>query len=100
MEMEEIARWAFIAFVIIAVLMGLTVGYMHSTGTDVSTINGYILLIMLILGAVIGITSITTKEVRPFLLSTIALVVASSTNVWEPLDSIHELLYFFFYHSL
>jgi DMSO reductase anchor subunit len=93
MEMEEIARWSFIAFVVIAVLMGLAVGYMAWDGQDVSTTDGYVLLIMLILGIVVGIAgSVTTKEITPFLIATIALIVASSTNVWSPLQNVHELL--------
>ena len=99
MEMEEIARWAYIAFVVIAIIMGLAVGYMandkHPLGwadPDVQNINGYVLIIMLILGIIIGITSITAKEVTPFLIATIALVVAANANVWSPLSEIHTLL--------
>ncbi|MGD8545844.1 MAG: hypothetical protein PVH12_06670 [Candidatus Bathyarchaeota archaeon] len=100
MEMEEIARWAYVLFVVIAIIAGLAVGYMaytkHDTlgwnDPDVSNINGYILIIMLVLGIIIGVTSITTKEVTPFLISTIALVVAANANVWSPLSKIHPLL--------
>ena len=98
--MEEIARWAFIAFVAIAVIMGLVVGYMaydanlHWADSSVADINGWVTLIMLILGIIIGITSITAKEVTPFLIATIALIVATVANVWSPLSNIHELLYY------
>ena len=104
--MEEIARWAYIAFVVLAIVMGLAIGYMaydKRTGTslgdgwedpDVGKYNGYVMLIMLILGIIIGITSITTKEVTPFLIATIALVVATMVNVWSPLANVHELLYY------
>jgi hypothetical protein len=61
---------------------------------DVANVNGVVLLVMLVLGIIIGITSITTKEVTPFLIATIALVVAASANVWSPLDQIHALLDF------
>jgi len=96
MEMEEIARWAYIAFVVIAVVMGLAVGYMAWDGQAISEIDGYVTLIMLILGIIIGITSITAKEVTPFLIATIALVVAGIGNVWYPLniDPIQILYYF------
>lgn len=98
MKTEQIIRWAYIAFVVIAIVMGLAVGYMaysadlHWVDSGVADTNGWVLLIMLILGIIIGITSITTKEVTPFLIATIALVVAASTNVWSPLGKIHELL--------
>lgn len=72
--------------------MGLAVGYMAYDKSpdaadigwydpDVENINGYVMLIMLILGIIIGITSITAKEVTPFLIATIALVVAATANV-------------------
>jgi hypothetical protein len=43
--------------------------------------NGWVIFVMLILGVIIGLTSITTKEVTPFLIATIALIVAASANV-------------------
>jgi hypothetical protein len=97
MEMEAISRWAYLLFVIIAVVMGLVVGYMawsEGSWADVAGINGWVLLVMLILGIIIGVTSITTKEVTPFLIATIALIVAASANVWSPLSQIHALLDF------
>jgi len=100
MEMEKITRWAYIAFVVIAIVMGLVVGYMaydadlHWANADVADINGWVTLIMLILGIIIGLTSITEKEVTPFLIATIALIVATVANVWAPLSNIHELLYY------
>jgi len=100
MEMEKIARWAFTAFVAIAIVMGLVVGYMaysaalHFADSTVSDINGWVTLVLLILGILIGLTSITVKEVEPFLIAAIALIVASSANVWSPLGNIHELLYY------
>ena len=96
MEMEEIARWAYVAFVAIAVIAGLAVGYMAWDGQAISEIDGYVTLTMLILGIIIGITSITTKEVTPFLIATIALIVAGIGNVWVPLniDPIQILYYF------
>ncbi|MDH5634542.1 MAG: hypothetical protein OEY30_01810 [Candidatus Bathyarchaeota archaeon] len=101
MNMEEIARWAFIGFIVIAVIAGLAIGYMaysadpyHWADESVRSANGWVILIMLILGIIIGITSITAKEVTPFLIATIALVVASAADVWAPLGNIHELLYY------
>ncbi len=100
MDMEEIARWAYIIFIIIAIVAGLAIGYMAWDGQDVSTAHGYVTLLMLILGIIIGITSITAKEVTPFLIATIALLVAAGSNVWEPLTYVHELLYEWARHIL
>jgi hypothetical protein len=106
MEMKEVARWAFLAFVVIAIVMGLVIGYMaysvnaptfslHWSDTNVSNADAYVMLVLLILGIIVGLISIGMKEVTPFLIATIALVVAGSiSNVWQPLTTIHELLYY------
>jgi len=106
MTMEEIAQYAFMAFVAVAIIAGLVVGYMaydateHWNATSVADANAYVTLIMLILGVIVGIVSITTKEVRPFLIASIALMVTrvglgtASGDVWKPLETIHGLLYY------
>jgi amino acid transporter len=95
MDMEEIARWAFIAFVFIAIVMGLVVGFMNYNGDpNYADINAYVTLAMLIIGILIGLISITTKEVMPFLIATVALAVVSNTDVWAPLGMIHPLLHY------
>jgi uncharacterized membrane protein len=100
MEMEQVARWAYTIFVVLAIVAGLAVGYMaynanlHWLDTGVADINGWVILIMLTLGIIIGLTSITAKEVTPFLIATIALIVAASANVWAPLERIHDLLFY------
>ena len=99
--MEKIARWAYIIFVILAILMGLAVGYMaYNVDPNLADVNGWVTLILLILGIIIGVTSITAKEVTPFLIATIALIVAASANVWLPLNQIHHLLYYWAYYIL
>jgi len=105
--MQEIARWAYIIFVVVAVLAGLILGYSAYasyvlTPTDppanwaekIKTNDGYVLFAMLILGIVVGLTSITRKEMTPFLISTIALLVASAANVWAGVWYLHPLLFF------
>ena len=108
MTLEEIAKYAFMAFAAIALIMGLVVGYMaydkRETDPDgfadqeVADINGYIMLIMLILGIIVGLVSVTAKEVAPFLLAAIALIVTGTgISVWGPLQRVEALewLYYF-----
>jgi hypothetical protein len=93
MEMEKLAHWAFIACVIIAIIMGLVVGYMHyNNDANLNNTNAYVILVLLILGIIVGLVNITSTEVTPFLIAAIALIVASTANVWSPLSTIHELL--------
>jgi uncharacterized membrane-anchored protein len=92
MEMEKIARWAFVAGVIIAIVMGLVVGVMANiagyqvppTDPNVISASAYVTLILVILGIVIGFISVTSKEVTPFLVAAIALVVVGISTVWLP----------------
>jgi hypothetical protein len=93
MEMEKLAHWAFVACVIIAIVMGLVVGYMsYNNDANLDNTNAYVILVLLILGIIVGLINITSTEVTPFLIAAIALIVASTANVWAPLSTIHELL--------
>jgi hypothetical protein len=101
LTLEEIAEYAFMAFVVIAIIAGLAIGYMaydatlHWNDSAVADANGYVTLIMLILGIIVGLISITAKEVGPFLIAAIALMVTRvGLDVWEPLDKIHEVLHY------
>lgn len=96
MNLEKMAKWAFIIFVIVAIIAGLAVGYMAwpESGIDQATVldtNGWILLIMLILGIIVGVISISAKEVMPFLIAAIALIVIRG-EIFDPLERIHALL--------
>ena len=101
MSYEEIAKYAFMIFAIVAIIAGLAVGYMaYDAGTwagDVADVHGYVMLVMLILGIVVGLVSITAKEVTPFLIAAIALIVTGITaDVWSPLQNVEvlEILYY------
>ncbi len=93
MEMEKVARWAFVAVVVIAIVMGLVVGYMVNIATlrfsdsNVTNANAYVTLILVILGIVVGFISVTAKDVTPFLVAAIALIVAGLSNIWSLLEN-------------
>lgn len=96
MSLERIAQYAFLGFVIISVLAGLAVGYMAwpesgVAATDVADTAAYVTLLMVILGIIVGLVSITAKEVGPFLMAAIALAVVRG-ETFQALDKIHELL--------
>ncbi len=75
-------EWAFIIFVIIAILAGLVAG-IAGTGA-----LGWVTLVMVILGIIVGFTTITTKEAMPFLTAAIALLVANAGGVFLVIDSV------------
>jgi len=102
--LEEIAKYAFMAFVVIAIVAGLAIGYMEydarddlARTADLMETHAYVTLVMLILGIIVGLVSITAKEVRAFLIAAIALTVAGvGVNVWYPFTAIEslEVLYY------
>lgn len=86
MNTHIIGRWAFIVFVIIAVLAGLAAGLGGRTAL------GWVSLIMVILGIIVGLTNLTEKEAIPFLTAVIALLVANSGQVFLVIDEVAKPL--------
>ena len=70
-EFEKLGKYVFIACIATAVVTGIA-----SAFADFSF--AWIALVLVILGVVVGFTTITEKEVTPFLMAAIALTVASS----------------------
>ncbi len=62
-----IGSWAFLIGVILAVILGA-----------LGPVNKVVGAILIILGIIVGLLNITEKEVMPFLLGSLALVIASS----------------------
>ncbi len=74
--MEEIGKYAFMAFVVIAIVMGIVVGYMAWAETEgYASTAAWVTLIMVVLGIIVGLITVTAKEVTPFLIAAIALAV-------------------------
>src|SRR3989339_1042664 len=71
-EMHRVAHYAFFVGIIIAIITGLFRNYI-STEVLVTT--------LVILGTVVGIFNLTTKETVPFLLASIALMLAGIVNL-------------------
>jgi len=69
--------------VVIAVIMGLGTA-IQSGWAD----NKWIIFILVIIGLITGFKNITTKEVTPFLIGTIALMTATRIPFLMALDSI------------
>jgi len=72
---------AFFAGMLLAIISG-----------GVSRDNGTIILVLVILGVVVGLFNITSREMIPFLVAAIALVVVgTATSPFGPLDDISWL---------
>ncbi|MCX6659922.1 MAG: hypothetical protein NTX81_06040 [Candidatus Bathyarchaeota archaeon] len=86
MNTQLIGRWAFIVFVIVAVLAGLAAGFGGRAAL------GWVSLVMVILGIIVGLTTLTEKEATPFLTAAIALLVANSGQVFLVIDEVAKPL--------
>ena len=82
MAKTKIGEWAFIAFVIIAILAGLVAGIGGGAAL------GWVTLLMVILGIIVGFTTISTKETSAFLTAAIALLVANAGGVFLVIDQV------------
>jgi len=79
MKAEKAGEWAFLLCVIIAILAGLVVGI--SAGA-LGAGAAWVGLVLVALGIVVGLTTVTEKEITPFLIAVIALVVAGAGNIF------------------
>ena len=92
MEMEQIAQYAFMVVVFVAIVAGLAYGYNEwdyfEHDADLWD-TGWVMLLMVILGILIGLVSITAKEATPFLIASIALIVTGT--MMEPFNAINKV---------
>ena len=70
---------AFFVGMVVAVICGAIPGTRDS---------GTVVLILIILGIIVGLFNITSKEIIPFLVAAIALVVVGSVGGFGPLDKL------------
>lgn len=73
-EGSKLGEWSFIVGTIIAVLIGLFSGSL-SQGTQ-----GWLVLLLVVLGLVVGFLNITEKEMTPFLVAGIALIATGTAG--------------------
>ena len=71
MKIAKLGEWAFLAGVLLALLVGLFMG--QATGTMVT--------ILIALGIIVGLLNIAEKETVPYLIASIALLVAGSAGL-------------------
>ncbi len=69
---KDIGKWAFIIGALLAVLMGI----LEAVGQPLGT-NAWLVLLLLVLGLVIGFVNISAKEVQPFLVASIAVLLTA-----------------------
>jgi len=74
-ESQTVGSWAFILGVIIAIIAGLAAGMLDAT------MAGWITLVLVILGLIVGFLNISDKETSGFLIAAIALMAVGTANL-------------------
>ena len=73
-ERSKFGQWSFIIGVVIALLIGLFSGSLSPV------INGWFVLLLVILGLIVGFLNVTEKETTPFLVAAIALLATGTAG--------------------
>jgi hypothetical protein len=95
MASQKIGNYAFLAGIVIALVMGVAggLGLLQSVGA-------YIPLVMVVLGLIIGLMNIHDKHISDFLIATIAIILVGGTaaglltlnEVVTPLGTICQMI--------
>ena len=70
--MESVGKWAFFIGMLLAVILGL---FGSALGTGLSETG---ILVLAIIGLIVGLFNVADKEVTPFLMSGVVLIIASA----------------------
>lgn len=68
MVSQRVGGWAFILGVVIAIIAGLVAGY-------ITIYAGWIGFVLVILGLIVGFLNLNDKEMQPFLIAALALML-------------------------
>jgi hypothetical protein len=75
MKAEKAGEYAFLVCILVALIAGLATPFISNPA-----VAGYVSVLLVVLGVVIGLTTITEKETTPFLIAAIALIVAAGAG--------------------
>ncbi len=71
---SKMGQWAFIIGVLVAVVVGL-----FSSNLDPNT-GGWLVLLLVVLGLIVGFLNVTEKESTPFLIAAVALLLTGTAG--------------------
>ena len=66
---SKMGQWSFIGGVVIAIIIGLF------SGNIPVNIQGWLILLLVVLGLIVGLLNVTEKETTPFLVASAALLI-------------------------
>ncbi len=75
---DQIGGYAFLAGAVIAILLGLIMGFVPSM---VLSYEALLVFILVLLGLIVGFVNVRDKEINDFLLAAVALLLVGSANL-------------------
>ena len=75
MKSKRFGKWAFIIGFLIAIIIGMFSGNLGSNA------QGWIILLLVALGLIVGFLNIAEREITPFLVAAIALLVTGTAAI-------------------
>ena len=66
---SKMGQWSFIGGVLIAIIIGLF------SGNIPVNVQGWLILLLVVLGLIVGLLNVTEKETTPFLVASAALLI-------------------------
>jgi hypothetical protein len=88
-----IGAWAFLIGVLLAIIAGIVIGFSTDPAIYYKVVPG----ILIVLGIIVGLLNITTKESSSFLLAALALVIVSVMGyglIYDAIPRLAEILKF------
>ena len=71
---RNMGEWAFIIGVLVAVIIGLFSGSLQEST------SGWLILLLVVLGLIVGFLNITESETTPFLVAAVALLITGTAS--------------------
>jgi hypothetical protein len=84
---KNAGEYAYLLGLVIAVLAGIAVA-----ANAIGSVAGWVSLLLVVLGVVVGLMNISEKESNAFLIASIALVVVGGARVFTALDTVNTTL--------
>ncbi|MBI4894912.1 MAG: hypothetical protein HY831_00310 [Candidatus Aenigmarchaeota archaeon] len=89
MKIGDFGKFLFIIGIILAIISGIFTGALGLSMSNLTSVSwiSWMLVILVAIGLIVGLTSISAEKIIPFLIAAIALIVVSGT-AFDPINNI------------
>ena len=76
---NNMGKWAFLVGALLAIIVGLLEGM--GSGSVLGSFASYVPALLVLAGLIVGFVNISAKEVQPFLVAAVAVLLAGTTGL-------------------